>query len=1476
MPSISKIRFTNVIYEDGMKRYNDDVFLFDGQNGAVLLENGGGKTVFIQTALQAVLPHTDLGDRKLKQTLKLDEGPAHIAIEWIIQDKPRQYAVTAVSLFLKNNQLDSLKFAFDYPEQQDHRLETLPFTQETADGTRVSSRQELLDHYTYLTRQFPNRARTFQTIRSYQEHIEEAYQLITDEWKSLMTVNSGEGNVEKFFDHCHTSQALFDRLLIPTVESVLEDHGFVETFEESRDNFKQYKRLKEVIQENEGILEELKTYMQHHHQLNDEEEALIGEKRRLKGLSEEAGVDQKKHQVALTSLESEWAAFEAEEKRHRLEEDSLRIVRQEEAFQETDGQLTHLTEESAFLEEKLQEAKNRNASLRLAGKKQELSAAEASRTSATEQLDSLESNEELADLEERLSEVKAELKGYFEKLESTFNEDIATHTRRLEELADERRLKEGEKEKLSVRREENAREAAEISGEIRSMTAQMQNLKGELLSNEQTESVEGLMKNWMIKQTELDEEKVRLAEAERRLEKEQSDMKEDMNRLKEALGDHRVILRQRETEKEQMDQEHERVRHELAAAKQAWRGLMSIYDQDAKLDNQLTSEISRSIRFRDELRRSERIQRRLSDDYGGQDLFFADPEMAGLFTKWQNQWTVLETGFSYLEMIGESLSEHAGRYPYWAAALITTTDEKERLESKLKDVSEKLLYPVFVLSTDEVKTILQGAAKDSEAEETVVLPAHWTNNLDPEQFNVWKERIEEVARQAEEALKEQEEDLRFWEDLQDTLQHFLMRYPFDNWQNLNEQILTLNQEEKQLVKDIRQKEQQQEEHAHNIRRHQERQNQVAEAYTDVSLRLVKAQEYSQLKRRIAERGAEKKRYDDQVASAEAVIQRLLRHIQGIVTDEEEVKGAVNDLKSRLTVEVWHDPAFKVVEHVTSLPTSKSKAMLDETLRELQLEEQRITRSHDAIRLQLSQAKRDLVRLEKDMREIRSEESLLDEDLTFPFDGEEQLIIWKDRQARLSSELNELNKQVRKQEKQTDRVKWKLDELMTEFQATYPEETVYQLEGDLDDAEKRLQVESKALREKREALSIEFRRLKKAGDELEKVQTQLETFDAIYGFTDPAIQVAPLTEEERTAFTYQRMKQVELQYKRLQQQEEQVKVVLKRVNHAKAKFLGFIREHVQDQRLRHRAEEGVLKKETYSEMLEFENYMEKSLRSAIKYAEANIQSQNKQVETFIAHVHQHLRRLATELRNIPEKTRVKTGDQWKTIFTFGIPEWEKEEGLERIREHFDWIMNELDKEVYKDSDGQENIAKMRQSLETWLHAKQLLRRVINEKSLKVSCRKVKNNNDITSRSYSWEESNRWSGGEKWSKNMTLFLGIQNYVAEKKQPIAMAGGGRRNRTVILDNPFGQASSDHVLSPVFFVAEKLGFQILTLTAHTEGKFLGDYFPVIYSCRLRSAAGTDKQMVDKEKKIQYAYFKDHDPLSLERLGETQQGTLW
>jgi hypothetical protein len=218
----------------------------------------------------------------------------------------------------------------------------------------------------------------------------------------------------------------------------------------------------------------------------------------------------------------------------------------------------------------------------------------------------------------------------------------------------------------------------------------------------------------------------------------------------------------------------------------------------------------------------------------------------------------------------------------------------------------------------------------------------------------------------------------------------------------------------------------------------------------------------------------------------------------------------------------------------------------------------------------------------------------------------------------------------------------------------------------------------------------------------------------------------------------------------------------------------------------------------------------------------------------------------------------------------VPDWDEKEGKEELSKHMDWMLIQLEGDQFKDENGGEINEQIRKSIEKWLQSKQLLQIVMKQNTIKIKCRKVTNDGKVNSTPFSWEQSNAWSGGEKWSKNMTLFLGILNYLAEKRTQIASKQ--KLHRTVIVDNPFGKASSDHVLDPVFFVAEQLGFQVIALTAHAEGKFVRTYFPIVYSCRLRAASNGSSQIITKEREIKKAFFKDSDPKTLERLGQLQQ----
>jgi superfamily I DNA and RNA helicase len=98
----------------------------------------------------------------------------------------------------------------------------------------------------------------------------------------------------------------------------------------------------------------------------------------------------------------------------------------------------------------------------------------------------------------------------------------------------------------------------------------------------------------------------------------------------------------------------------------------------------------------------------------------------------------------------------------------------------------------------------------------------------------------------------------------------------------------------------------------------------------------------------------------------------------------------------------------------------------------------------------------------------------------------------------------------------------------------------------------------------------------------------------------------------------------------------------------------------------------------------------------------------------------------------------------------MPEWNEHEGKADIRAHITWILEQLDREVYKDESGQEDMVKIKKDLEKWRQSKQLLQVVMKNQSIKVTCRKVTIDYKVTRGSYSWEQSNVWSGGENGAK------------------------------------------------------------------------------------------------------------------------------
>ncbi len=1468
MPSISKIRFTHVLYEGGNKRYNDEIFLFDGHNGAIVLENGGGKTVFIQTALQAMLPHTDLAGRKLKDTLLLENGPAHVAIEWILNDKPRRrYAVTCVSLFLNASGIDSFRYAYEYGEHDAHGLDYIPFVKEYMGRTRPADKGEIQEYYSGMAQRFPLTARTFGTIKEYKSYLEESYHIIASEWDAVAKINSTEGGIESFFDECKSTSQLFDRLLIPTVEETMEGFeqgSFAGLFESHREGFKRYKELKEQIAENKLILQELSQYVRLYEDLHQAEEHYDEARAGAKAYQSLARLQHEEQKTEQAGLAERLQLWNKQNDGLQLQLKSLELAEAEQERSGLETKLAQLQGESDALQQRLHQAEHSFYSLKYAEHRVGRELAEARLAQADQQLARLEQSEDEQRLQERWEQNGGELRTVYARNEQELAGLLKAHASELDGLLNERRSAESAIDGLRAETRTWELTLQGKQSQLEEKQAQQHKIARAILANPLLEKVEEQIPLWSVRQQELEDGRIEHMRQHKQMTEEKGTLR-DRQRLvdDEIRKTEREQARLEEQQKQLYDEQTALVR-ELAGLRPNWERLTSVYDQETSISERLREGIEKRQEQKAASLQKERFAYRYVDDYNGQEVFFADPVIERLVKSWGRQLSLLQTGTEYIRSLNldDEEVQVRGGDRLWSVTLVTTDGDKKLLLQKLTAAGSEFVYPIRVLGTTEAAALVQGIA--GERAEQWAVPVHWHYNGEEAAFGQWKAGLLERAEQTRQEREKREEELSLWQKTEQQFRQFLLKSPLaashaleQQLQLSRERLIGYNEEHKRAEQRQKQLEAAMDKNRSELSEMQDLIHQLGEWLKDGQRYLTLGVEREELEKAIAP-------IKEQVTSLERQLQMKQYSLARVQEEHLTAQQEYNDTNMQLQL-LRKDDLYEKVQSFTFADTSRSLAELKEEHRVLEHERAGIMKERSQLESEQKHEQEKLSLADKALNELLREYPELDEWLSLPLEPEvKKRALWQQiNQYRAEEEQSA--ERIQKQQNKLQNSRGRVALMQQQFSIQFSEQPPARFEGELQQVKIRLLQETVQLEQEKKQWNQRSDAVNRQLGDLEAVLQLWDKHTLLYRLDDERLQPARLTEAIQMDFAYKRMDFSELAIEGLQSSRQKVEKERSRVSRGKDSFKNYCNSRVKDVKLRQKAIEGIELKESYSEITDFRQTMETRIQKAIHIMEETIQTHDRDLQEFIQRIHTHLKHIVQELKELPKKTRIKMADGWREIYSFSIPEWEEQDGKDRIRSHIEWIITQLERSQYLDEQGKSQQGDIRKSLEKWLDSRQLLQVVLKSEAMKVSCRKVMNDHQVTKASYSWEQSNRWSGGEKWSKNMTLFLGLLNYVAERRQYIK--ANMKLHRTVILDNPFGKASSDHVLSPVFFIAEQLGFQIIALTAHAEGKFLQDYFPIVYSCRLRGTADSAKQIIEQTKQIQHAYFRDRSPETLERI---------
>jgi|GEM_PF-2264600 len=262
MPKLSKTRIINLNYNDGKRTIYNELFDYgNGKDTLFSMENGIGKTVLIQFFLQPFIRNKrDLAGRKFEEYFT-GNAPTYIIHEVILDNCEK----LLVGMIIKKdnsedekNKLRILTFTNKYSKPNDFDIINIPFV----DGRRIlkfSEAEDKIKKYKsgkvnfnyYNFNDSSKKTQYFADLR--------AYKINYKEWEDIIrSINNDESGLSNLYDKHKTDEALIRNVIIPLIESKI--NGEKNIIEAIRNNLgkyiESYKQSKESVHE----IELLKTF----------------------------------------------------------------------------------------------------------------------------------------------------------------------------------------------------------------------------------------------------------------------------------------------------------------------------------------------------------------------------------------------------------------------------------------------------------------------------------------------------------------------------------------------------------------------------------------------------------------------------------------------------------------------------------------------------------------------------------------------------------------------------------------------------------------------------------------------------------------------------------------------------------------------------------------------------------------------------------------------------------------------------------------------------------------------------------------------------------------------------------------------------------------------------------------------------------------------------------------------------------------
>ena len=432
MPKIHRIRIVGLKYDGMQKQYKDTTFNFHNEetstNGLISMMNGGGKGVFLQTIFQILKPGTSWGkqnNRYYQQFFFNNKEQFipytfHVLIQWELDGSDHRHLVTG-GMFSAEQRISMSEeagsesktleqeakivpnitfYTREFERKEEASLEHIPLYE----GGEVADTDGLKDYLKW---------NGYDVYRDTKKHyrILDTYGINRKDWEILKDINKDEGGVGKYFEGAEDDHSLFQKRIIPTVSQVLhrtehQKNDLVEIFKSQASIAKDLPVLLKREQAHKEFLEDIVPFEENLAKGVEHKEIVEGSikvGRQLLGALEHL---KQTEEETLVTLEKEMEKLTEKQIDLRFQKDNLEFARAHREVLDWEKKLAEETKKHSGLQEIVIEKQARKDELAFQLLLKEWYEAEQSIRTLSQQIATLEQNSGLEQVNQRMDEIK--------------------------------------------------------------------------------------------------------------------------------------------------------------------------------------------------------------------------------------------------------------------------------------------------------------------------------------------------------------------------------------------------------------------------------------------------------------------------------------------------------------------------------------------------------------------------------------------------------------------------------------------------------------------------------------------------------------------------------------------------------------------------------------------------------------------------------------------------------------------------------------------------------------------------------------------------------------------------------------------------------------------------------------------------------------------------------------------------------------